>query len=989
MSSLNKNIINTANSVNKTAVNSDLNSRIRSTNSSRLNTEIHNSTSTTGADNNNNISSIKTTTKTTKYYSEDDNNSSDNYNRQKTLKLRHSSLPRTTLLYPILNRNTTTTTTTTNQQFYPTWDEWKERHKIINENKTPVPISIDSKITTASGNNINNETEITTTTTTTKTSRNMYEEEVYNKKKSKNMNSNNDNHSIIIDKQQQINEVENKEQNNNNNHREKLELINNNNNNQQNIISSSSSHYSSIDAYRNNKTKNLEDYINKNSKLIEDHELYYKNKEIEAKYLENQINNYMKNTLNQQHKKTKVNTSTSTTNNNNKDEQCFQQQQTESSSTSLLPLRKDYFETMIKTGGKIKGDDQNVRIKHSYSQSRASGNVDLDINNENNRLMLTSCVSAPIEIVEAKEIKGEERAQQKTTITSSTSKRNNSLTNHNYINNTTKSMRSTRLTESDSDTETQNRLLAKATGSIPIEYISIRRDPKPTEKQVNLKSASITTGTNTIVDRGKRIAATNTEEPEIPKYNLHLSLDSLIKRNEKREVSTSTERVKFLNKSAATETERKKDAYTLTSDGESDSEPIQIPIQEVKPPSPQLHQYSYRSRRARYEWETCSSPGIRDEYRLELLAKSPRTLRKRQHIQHHQTHSQSRKYAAYEDETDASDVEFSRQRSANNRNKFQEICIDDDDRLIFGESYMQQKHHHHHHHHEEHRSASLSRIPLRAVNDDLITTRRYIRKTKTYNPQVNEQIQSIGLADSADGFSSYFKEMHAKFNQVFSAKNQELNNVQTTTFYEPGGTNRYYKYTKTVTNDALPTILPSFGEIYRQNNNYNIASGYHQQQQQVQQVHRGGPIIETPNSTIKSTTINRTNSLNNRGPIITPLSPTSSDMNLATSLVKQSSGGSTLRSRKQKFSSSSSSSYRQAQYSSQQQQQQQQLSNINSSSYMYRVPVVNASNSEQYDTEKHFIPINVQEQKKFSSTYTDYGPNNYRGYQQQQTTIIS
>jgi hypothetical protein len=58
---------------------------------------------------------------------------------------------------------------------------------------------------------------------------------------------------------------------------------------------------------------------------------------------------------------------------------------------------------------------------------------------------------------------------------------------------------------------------------------------------------------------------------------------------------------------------------------------------------------------------------------------------------------------------------------------------------------------------------------------------------------------------------------------------------------------------------------------------------------------------------------------------------------------------------------------------------------------MYRVPVVNAANSEQYlnDTEKHFIPINVQEQKNFSSSYTDYSPNNYRGYQQQQTTIIS
>ena len=174
-------------------------------------------------------------------------------------------------------------------------------------------------------------------------------------------------------------------------------------------------------------------------------------------------------------------------------------------------------------------------------------------------------------------------------------------------------------------------------------------------------------------------------------------------------------------------------------------------------------------------------------------------------------------------------------------------------------------------------------------------------------------------------------------------------------------------------NDAVPT----FGEIYRQN------SGYQQQQQQHVQVQRG-PIIETPNSTIKSTTIvNRANSLNN-GPIITPLSPTSSDINLATTIK---SGGVSSSSRKQKFSSSSSS-YRQAQYSSQQQQQQHQQASFN------RVPVVNAANSSQLylnnsDTERHFIPINVQEQKNYSSSYTDYGPNNYRGYQQHQTTIIS
>lgn len=47
-------------------------------------------------------------------------------------------------------------------------------------------------------------------------------------------------------------------------------------------------------------------------------------------------------------------------------------------------------------------------------------------------------------------------------------------------------------TESDSDTEIQHRLLAKASGSIPIEYISIRRDPKPAEKKPD-KKKTITT----------------------------------------------------------------------------------------------------------------------------------------------------------------------------------------------------------------------------------------------------------------------------------------------------------------------------------------------------------------------------------------------------------------------------------------------------------------------------------------------------------------
>ena len=711
---------------------------------------------------NENIASIKTTTKTTKYYSEDDNNSSDNYNcRQKFIKLRHQSLPRTTLLYPILNR---TTTSINKQQFYPTWDEWKERHKLIKE-KTPIPIS---KKLTASGNI--NETEATTTTTTTTTTSKNFYEEVYNKKL-------NDNHSINIEKQEEkkhTNEVENKEQNNNYNNREKLELITKKRNQQ-----------NSIEAFNiNYKTQNLEDYINKNSKLIEDRENYYKNKEIEAKYLENQINSYMQNTFAGNSSQVKK---FAKYQDEQQQKKCFTRS-TEDESTAILPIRKEYFETM----SKISGTDNDVHLKHTFNESRSTGKVNL---NTNRNASITSLM--PVEA---------STSTHKATITSATSKRNNSLTNYNSVNNTTKSMKSTRLTESDSDTETQNKLLAKASGSIPIEYISIRRDPKPTEKkEVNLKK-SVTTGTNTIVERGKRVATTNTDtEPEIPKYNLHLSLDSLIKKNEKREVSTSTERVKFVNKSAATEIERKKDAYTLTSDAESDSDVIHIPIIEAAPPPPppQQEHYAYRSRRARYEWETRSSPGIRDEYRLELLAKSPRTLRKRQNFQH-----QSHKCSAYEDETDISDVEYSKQRNVGNnyRMKYDEICIDDDDKLIFGETYVQQRfqqqHHYHENEHQYHRSGSypaLIKTPLKSMknSDDLITTRRYIRNTKTYTPQIIEQVNVMPLKSTeniaVNDMSSYFKEMHSKFNEIFSTKRNEFNiqnNNVVQTFYEPGLTNR-------------------------------------------------------------------------------------------------------------------------------------------------------------------------------------------------------
>lgn len=178
-------------------------------------------------------------------------------------------------------------------------------------------------------------------------------------------------------------------------------------------------------------------------------------------------------------------------------------------------------------------------------------------------------------------------------------------------------------TESDSDTEIQNRLLAKASGSIPIEYISIRRDPKPCEKKQENKlgKKSITTGTNTSTDRGKKIASTNTDLEELPQFNLHLSLDSLFAKS-KREASTSTER---RNKNAATETLeiKHRDACTVT-EPEPEHEP---------------EQFVYTSRKSRYtEWETASNPPQLESYRLELLARSPRTLHRRTQVHTSNSH---------------------------------------------------------------------------------------------------------------------------------------------------------------------------------------------------------------------------------------------------------------------------------------------------------------------------------------------------------------
>ena len=330
--------------------------------------------------------------------------------------------------------------------------------------------------------------------------------------------------------------------------------------------------------------------------------------------------------------------------------------------------------------------------------------------------------------------------------------------------------------------------MAKASGSIPIEYISIRRDPKPSEKHVEKVKKSITTGTNTNVERGKRIAATNTDtEPEIPRYNLHLSLDSLIKKENKREVSTSTDRVRCLRHTGTvTEKNLSKDACTLTdNDADTDSEVgkvtshMEIPVQEH-------HRYSYRSRKERFQWETASSPGvdIEESYRLELLAKSPRTMRRKQHVQqHHQTtHTQS--YRAIEDDTDISDHEHVYRQVPVNVQRHEEIRIDDDDKLIFGESYSQQRIHERRDYSSVNkRSGSYPtqiRVPL-VQNDGLVTTRRYVKTTNTnfwppFPQPINCQIGIMPITNGAvstEAWNSQFNEMHSKFNQMFGT--QQIN----------------------------------------------------------------------------------------------------------------------------------------------------------------------------------------------------------------------
>lgn len=430
-------------------------------------------------------------------------------------------------------------------------------------------------------------------------------------------------------------------------------------------------------------------------------------------------------------------------------------------------------------------------------------------------------------------------------------------------------------TESDSDTEIQNRLLAKASGSIPIEYISIRRDPKPSEKKPEKHKKSITTGTNTSTERGKRIASTNTNTDELPQYNLHVSLDSLFVKS-RREASTSTER---RNKNAATETEiRQRDACTVT-DIESEKEPTPPP-----PPPPPPQQFVYRSRKSRYtEWETASNPP-EPAYRLEFLTKSPRTLFRRDFQSTQQFHQHEKQQSCHfvnEDETDLSDVEhsFGRHRipSQQSRTFIQEVRADDDDRLVFGSSSSSS------YHQEQHskcvnankRSGSFPSLLIRPI--PLATnvcesaaasgasTRRYIKHTHSTNyapcqpfPAVAVQQQQqhnefnilpLRLSNgclNTENWTEQFNLFNSKFSEIFGQPNrqQRIGGV-----CEPPKTERYYKFSRTTENKQQ---VPTFGEIYQRLNACSSSSSAQQFDNQYSQPTRT-PIVEmpiTPDSTM-------------------------------------------------------------------------------------------------------------------------------------------
>lgn len=365
---------------------------------------------------------------------------------------------------------------------------------------------------------------------------------------------------------------------------------------------------------------------------------------------------------------------------------------------------------------------------------------------------------------------------------------------------------------SESDTDTQNRLLAKASGSIPIEYLSIRIDPKPNDKKTEKSKKSITTGTNTSTDRGKRIASTNTNQEELPQYNLHVSLDSLFVKS-RREASTSTDRK---NKNAATETEiKQRDAGTVT-DVEDEPEP-------PPPPPPQPQEHFYRSRKSRYtEWETASTPP-EPTYKLEFLTKSPRTVIRKNFQSHQHAHCHER-VGNFLNDDDHSDI------------CQHALRVDDDDRIIFGSSTSSAfNHNHNHHHHQEQYSSfrrsgsfpSLCVRPVPVVINNPIQTKRYIKHTHTYTPIIQHQqfaatympLQNnmIGLLPMgtsngclhSQDLNQHFDQFNSKFSQVFGNQTCIQQHV------EPQ-TQRYYKFSRTTSDNVNP--VATFGEIYQRQN---------------------------------------------------------------------------------------------------------------------------------------------------------------------------
>jgi len=312
----------------------------------------------------------------------------------------------------------------------------------------------------------------------------------------------------------------------------------------------------------------------------------------------------------------------------------------------------------------------------------------------------------------------------------------------------------------DSDTDTQSRLLAKASGSIPIEYISIRRDPKPSEKKKSPVKKSITTGTNTNVDYGKRIASTNTNQDELPQYNLHVSLDSLFVKS-RREASTSTERQ---IKNVSTETDvKQRDAFTLTDDEEPPAPPPPPP----PPPPPVETHYVFKSRKSRYsEWESVSNPPeIHDEtYRLEFLTISPRTIRR--NVNFHDMTQQQHQFQHHDSFSNFTNFYDDGLLRQNNNSIFSEVRVDDDDKIIFGESRSQ---------HTEQQSFMSSKrsgsFPT-LIPDIQPVTRRYVKHTQktSYAPVVGQLLHTpsfVPVGAYVEPIVQNFSNINTRFNEIF------------------------------------------------------------------------------------------------------------------------------------------------------------------------------------------------------------------------------